>query len=203
MIKINKKYETIIDTFININLTNSIDNIGMLNIIEDDWVDNGIVNINIPYDVTYTGDTKINSFLRFGKTSTDSDAYNSIYNTGYTYDFITSNGDKRKLTGINENGFYTYKYYNDYKELNYSDLTNSLSEISYLSTGFDDNNTKRYPKIKDETLIGVEHIIKDIDDIYLDRGDNTSIDKHIKLNEIRSLNILTKYGNGYFKIMNA
>ena len=37
-------------------------------------------------------------------------------------------------------------------------------------------------------------------DIYIDRGINAAFEKHIKLQEVHTLEALENYGNGYFKI---
>ena len=39
-------------------------------------------------------------------------------------------------------------------------------------------------------------------DIYIDRGFNSAFEKHIKLQEVHTLDDLIKYGNGYFKMKN-
>ena len=37
-------------------------------------------------------------------------------------------------------------------------------------------------------------------DIYIDRGISAAFDKHIKLQEIKTLDALLQYGNGTFQI---
>jgi hypothetical protein len=37
-------------------------------------------------------------------------------------------------------------------------------------------------------------------DIYIDRGINAAFEKHLKLQELRSMEALENYGNGWFKI---
>jgi hypothetical protein len=37
-------------------------------------------------------------------------------------------------------------------------------------------------------------------DIYIDRGINAAFEKHLKLQEFRTMEALENYGNGWFKI---
>ena len=39
-------------------------------------------------------------------------------------------------------------------------------------------------------------------DIYINRGVNAALDKHLRLGEVTSLEALTQYGNGFYLIQN-
>ena len=39
--------------------------------------------------------------------------------------------------------------------------------------------------------------------IYIDRGINTALDKHLKLGEVTTLEALLNYGNGSFNVADA
>jgi hypothetical protein len=56
------------------------------------------------------------------------------------------------------------------------------------------------PSVKLYYLIGVINPPKINIDVFIDRGSNLSFDRHVKLGEIKSLNDLESYGNGYYKI---
>ena len=38
-------------------------------------------------------------------------------------------------------------------------------------------------------------------DIYIDRGINAALEKHLKLGEVFTLEALEQYGNGFFQMM--
>lgn len=160
--------------------------------------------------VTYTGETRINEFRRYGKTSDDYDLYNPDWNSGFTYTIKTSNGvtmkivnERDKINGIDKQNLYDYKIWvnnNTGNTLNYSDVNNTQSIISYTTSGLTSENSISGPKIKLDYLIGVINEPKINIDVFIDRGSNASFDRHIKLGDVKSLNDLENYGNGYFKI---
>ncbi len=57
------------------------------------------------------------------------------------------------------------------------------------------------PVFRMEYSIGSVLSEKTISDIYIDRGINYAIDKHLKLGEVTSFEALEQYNNGYFKMM--
>lgn len=162
------------------------------------------------YTVTYTGETQINQFRRYGKKDTDVDLYNPTSNSGFTQQITTSNGMIMQLIGerMKENGFdyqnlYDYKFWvsgNTGTTITYSDIDAISSKISYETKGLTTGNTIDVPSVKLDYLIGVVNPPKINIDVFIDRGSNASFDRHIKLGEIKSLNDLESYSNGYYKI---
>lgn len=162
------------------------------------------------YTVTYTGETQINQFRRYGKKDNDYDLYNPLSNTGFTQQITTSNGMIMQLIGerLKENGLdyqnlYDYKFWVSGKTgttINYSDIDSNFSKISYNTSGLTTENAIDVPSVKLDYLIGVINPPKINIDVFIDRGSNLSFDRHIKLGEIKSLNDLESYGNGYYKI---
>ena len=162
------------------------------------------------HTVTFTGETKINQFRRYGKTDSDSDLYNPTWNTQFSQVIVDPNGmvrvitdEREKVDGLNKQNLYDYKTYvsgNTSTTINYSDIDSSKSKISYQSYGLTNYNSIEAPKIKLDYLIGVINEPKINIDVFIDRGNNSSFDRHIKLGDIKSLDDLESYGNGYFKI---
>lgn len=63
------------------------------------------------------------------------------------------------------------------------------------------NNMEAFPTFGEEYEQGIAAIESIDSDIYIDRGINASLEKHLKLGEVTSLEALENYGNGYFKMM--
>lgn len=166
--------------------------------------------ISTSHIVTYTGETRINEFRRYGKTDIDRYLYNPDWNTGFTQAITTSIGNVRQITnqrvknkGTDNQDLYDYKIWpanNTGATINYSDINLSSSIISYQSSGLTSLNSISAPRIKLDYLIGAISEPKISIDVFIDRGDNSSYDRHMKLGDVNSLIDLESYGNGYFKI---
>lgn len=79
-------------------------------------------------------------------------------------------------------------------------LTPNFSEYEDMDTY---NGVKVAPVYKEEYKMGLSMMEKVDSDIYIDRGINAAFEKHLKLQEIDSLDSLENFGNGFFKIMNS
>ena len=66
----------------------------------------------------------------------------------------------------------------------------------------DKNGMTVFPVFRQEYMLGSATMQNVEADIYIDRGINAAIDKHLKLGEVLSMEALENYSNGYFKIMN-
>ena len=160
--------------------------------------------------ITYIGESKINEFRRYGKTEDDPDLYNPTWNTGFTNVITDPNGIIKKITGENENGsvFDKQKLYNYEISLSgktgttisYSDIGMGYSEISYVTNGLTKENSIESQPIKLDYLNGIINSPKINIDVFIDRGSNSSFDRHLRLGDIKSITDLENYGNGYFKL---
>lgn len=65
------------------------------------------------------------------------------------------------------------------------------------------NNTIIEPTIRQEYKFGISSLQSVDSDIYIDRGINAAFEKHLKLGEVSTMEDLTQYSNGFFKIMNS
>ena len=65
------------------------------------------------------------------------------------------------------------------------------------------NNTIIEPSIRQEYKFGISSLQSVDSDIYIDRGINAAFEKHLKLGEVSTMEDLTQYSNGFFKIMNS
>lgn len=160
--------------------------------------------------VTFTGQTMISEFRRYGKKDGDYDLYNPSSNTGFTYSFKGSNGLMHKIIGERDNDddtlpykLYDYEIYQEGFESDatlYSDINSAESKIIYKTKGLNATNSGYDPILKEDYLIGISDNVKTSVDVFIDRGFNSSFDKHIRLSEVKSVVDMFNYGNGYFKI---
>lgn len=162
------------------------------------------------YSISITGGTKIEQFRRYGKTESEADFYNPIWNTGFTQTIQSSNGLTKQIVSekdnLNELSFqklYDYKIWmddNTGSTINYSDINSDESIITYNSLSLSKNNAIEASGVKLDYLMGVVEPPKINIDVFIDRGSNSSFESHIRLSEIKSLKDLETYGNGYYKI---
>lgn len=191
-------------------LCNTIDDIGFYTPISNEsHVSTHHLNNN-QHVVTYTGETMIGEFRRYGKVDSDGDLYNPTWNSGFTYTITNPNGvsmkiinEKEKSDGFDKQNLYDYKIWasgDTGTTITYSDIDNKTSVISYNARGLTDKNSISLPSVKLDYLIGVISEPKINNNVFIDRGNNSSFDKHMRLGDVKSLTDLENYGNGYFKI---
>lgn len=65
------------------------------------------------------------------------------------------------------------------------------------------NGMQVYPTVMEEQFLGAAVPKNVSSDIYIDRGINTALDRHLKLGEVVSLEALGNYANGSFKIADS
>lgn len=78
------------------------------------------------------------------------------------------------------------------------DLTTTFSRLKDMETY---NGIQVYPVFKEEYLMGISSLENVDANIYIERGINAAFERHLKLGEVKSLDDVVTYGNGYFKIM--
>ena len=168
---------------------------------EGEWVKTptGFTDIT---GVTFLGESKIKEFRRYGKTDADVDLYNPTWNTGYTFETKTTDGKVKKITGQRISNELTNRNVYDYVigDIQYSDLNENQSLITYKPSGQTNENSISLQNIKLDYLLGVINPPKINIDVFIDRGNNSAFEKHMKLGDIRSYNGMLGYGGGYFKI---
>ena len=80
-------------------------------------------------------------------------------------------------------------------------LVDSDSKIDYEGSDME-NRIQVAPVYKKEYLLGIASKENIDSNIYIERGINAAFEKHLKLQEINSMEGLLNYGNGFFKIIN-
>ena len=129
-------------------------------------------------------------------------------NSGVTYYDNVTLIKKQCEFYLNNTSFYMMNYYDMvFDTKNYTDdtyghnVTVPIAKFSCKMNSFDNNNYVNFPLIREEYKLGSSSHEKIESDIYINRGTARAIDNHIKLMEVRSLESLEQYGNGYFKII--
>ena len=108
------------------------------------------------------------------------------------------------LSDFNDTTSYANTYF-EFKPYQYhygdSKYDNEIEKPDDTFKGWVDNNNMIVaPLIRTEFNLG-SSLPQIIDaDIYIDRGVNSAFDRHLKLQEVRTLEALENYGNSYFKI---
>ena len=110
---------------------------------------------------------------------------------------------------LNYNESYPVRYYKVNKD---AEETYSYEKGGYIEVAmcdwflepsvYEDNGSVVSPAIRKEELLGYSMPETLTNNIYIDRGYSTVLDKHLKMGEISSLEALEKYGNGSFNIIN-
>jgi hypothetical protein len=76
-----------------------------------------------------------------------------------------------------------------------------ISVFSYRKKPINSTDYSVFPLIREDYKLGLASHEKVDSDIYINRGTVHSLDRHLKLLEVKSLESLQQYGNGYFTIM--
>lgn len=87
----------------------------------------------------------------------------------------------------------------------FSDLNTFVSKqantsMYYIGEGWNKTNTSLSALTKEEYLFGITSEPEVFDDVFIDRGQTTVMEKHLKLSEVESLEHLKWFGNGFYKI---
>lgn len=129
-------------------------------------------------------------------------------NSGVTYYDNVTLIKKQCEFYLNNTSFYMMNYYDMiFETKNYTDetyghnVTVPIAKFICNMNSFDNDNYVNFPLIREEYKLGSSSHEKIESDIYINRGTARAIDNHIKLMEVRSLESLEQYGNGYFKII--
>ncbi len=76
----------------------------------------------------------------------------------------------------------------------------SKTLVSYNGEGWNETNVSLSAITKEEYLFGVISKPEVKSDVFIDRGQTTIFEKHLKLSEIKNLDELARYGKGYFNL---
>lgn len=79
-------------------------------------------------------------------------------------------------------------------------FVDNVSEFSYIGQGLNQTNLSLSAITKEEYLFGIIFPAEVKSDVFIDRGLNSVMDKHLKFSEISNLGRLANYGNGFYTL---
>lgn len=117
------------------------------------------------------------------------------------YVFDTTNdvnlGTQNQTTGLQ---YIEYTGLTRNVTLNGVDAIIPITEFYYIGEGFNETNTSLSALTKEEYLFGIIFPPEVKSEVFIERGITPVTDKHLRLSEVKNLNELTRYGNGYYTI---
>jgi hypothetical protein len=75
-----------------------------------------------------------------------------------------------------------------------------FTEMYYNSEGFNQTNVELLATTKEEYLFGITSSPTVFNDLFIDRGRATVIQSHMQLGEIKNMEDLINYGNGFYNL---
>lgn len=121
--------------------------------------------------------------------------------TGYTIDTKIDGNTNLPIpnTGID------YKTYNEKRYVYHSDINKiketEKTEFTFKGVGWSGTNTTLSANTKEDMFFGVIFPQEVKDDVFIDRGVVSVFEPHLRLSEIKNLEHLERYGNGYYNII--
>ncbi len=76
-----------------------------------------------------------------------------------------------------------------------------VTEMEYTGEGWNETNTSLSALTKEEYLFGITGPPEVFSDVFIDRGDTTVFEKHLRLSEVESLEHLGRYNNGFYRLV--
>jgi len=126
--------------------------------------------------------------------------------TGYSIDgnFDSNLGSENQVTGFYFKDFNSINTIGNYEVygVNLGETLENikLSEMQFKSEGFNNTNSSLSAITKEEYLMNIIDEPKVNNDVFIERGNTSVMDRHIRLSEIDTMEDLELYGNGYFNI---
>ncbi len=161
----------------------------------------GVKSYNLldPYRINF--DVKTERYLNYNGVTIDGVDRIKIIGEPSIYVFDTPN-DVNLGT---QNQVYGLRY------LDYSGITRNvtiegenqiipLTVVDYIGEGWNKTNTALSASTKEEYLLGITSVFPTESDLFIDRGATNVLDMHLRMSEIKNLEQLSKYGNGFYKL---
>lgn len=100
------------------------------------------------------------------------------------------------------NGLQYIEYTGQTRQVNLNGVNNSIpiTQFSYVCEGINFLNSSLSAIIKQEYLFGIIFPPEVKSEVFIERGITSVMDKHLRLSEVKSLNELSRYGNGFYKL---
>lgn len=142
---------------------------------------------NQPYRLNF--DTESGTYINFSGDSVNGVTRITRIDEPITYVFDANISDVNIGTPTQKDGL----VFNDFSG-------NNTTRLTFRSQGWNQTNISLSAITKEEYLFGIISKPEVKNDVFIDRGITTVLEKHLKLSEVRSLNELERYGGGYFRV---
>jgi len=76
-----------------------------------------------------------------------------------------------------------------------------LTEMEFTGEGWNETNTSLSAQTKEEYLFGITERPEVFSDVFIERGNTTVFEKHLRLSEVESLEHLERYNNGFYRLV--
>lgn len=145
--------------------------------------------------INYLGNT-----IASGVTTVVSDAYPITYVMDAAANTLTNInllGTPAQATGLQ---YHTYSA--DTYTIFESDMVQvkPRTDVRYVGEGWNETNVDLSAMTKQEYLLGIVSPPEVQSDLFIDRGATTVTEDHLRLGEIKGLDALLDYGNGYYRV---
>ena len=84
--------------------------------------------------------------------------------------------------------------------LNGINSTIPITQFNYVCEGINMSNSSLSAITKEEYLFGIIFPPEVKSEVFIERGITSVMDKHLRLSEVKNLNELSRYGNGFYKL---
>ena len=197
--------------YVNVFLTQDIDDMGIFT----DCEFSASTSSPVESDFYYTGDTTITGYsssrLVELKTYNRSSPYDTnIINESSVYSDYNGNviNGISKVTSLSTPTGYTFNANNDQfigtenqsTGILYNDYPNR-TVMTYKAEGWNMTNISYSGLVKDEIMMGIIYPPEVLSDVFIDRGNTTVFEPHLRLSEVESIEHLELYHNGYYKML--
>lgn len=81
------------------------------------------------------------------------------------------------------------------------DASKVLSSIEFIGEGWNNTNTSLSALTKEEYLLGIINEPEIFSDVFIDRGNTSVMELHLKLAEVESVQHLENFGNGFYNLV--
>jgi len=171
--------------------------------------------------ITGFTDSKIEDVTSYSSINTHRIGFNTNTDTYVNYLGNTINGVDR-IKNTSEPTVYVFDTPNDVNlgtsnqkyGLQYSDYTGKTrvvlidnvetsipeTDFRFIGEGFNQTNVSLSALTKEEYLFGIISLPEVESDVFIDRGLTSVMDMHLRMSEIKNLEELAKYGNGFYNL---
>jgi hypothetical protein len=131
------------------------------------------------------------------------DGKTRVTSVGEPLEYVVDANDDANIGTMNQNdGFYLQTFSGQSRTVNVGGNNKKipLTNIFYNRQGWNEANTGHSGLTKEEYLFGITSEPEVFSDVFIERGVVSVKERHLKLSEVKSLDDLTNYGNGFFNV---